>query len=72
VHRQEVRSKRSIGIHFGTFPLGDEAEDAPADDLKAALATEGVPAEQFLTVQHGGLLQTANGVDARLPPLLPV
>lgn len=69
---QEVRSKRSIGIHFGTYPLGDEAADAPADDLAAARKAAGMPAEEFVTMQHGAMLQTANGSDQNAPPLLPV
>jgi N-acyl-phosphatidylethanolamine-hydrolysing phospholipase D len=70
---QEVKSKRSIGIHFGTFPLGDESADAPADDLAAARKAADMPAEEFVTMQHGGMLQTADGSDdANAPPLLPV
>ena len=69
---QEVRSKRSIGIHFGTYPLGDESADAPADDLAAARTAAGMPPEEFVTMQHGALLQTANGSDKNAPPLLPV
>lgn len=72
LHWQEVRSKRSIGIHFATYPLGDEAADAPAADLAAALAAAGVPAAEFLSLQHGALLQTAGGRDRNAPPLLPV
>lgn len=68
---QEVRSKRSIGIHFATYPLGDEAADAPAADLAEALPAEGVPAAEFSALQHGALLQTSGGKDQNMPPLLP-
>ncbi len=34
---QDVKSKRSIGIHFGTFQLTDEGIDEPATDLQTAL-----------------------------------
>lgn len=68
---QEVRSKRSIGIHFGTYPLGDESADAPADDLAAARKAAGMHAEEFVTLQHGAMLQTADGSDKNAPPLLP-
>lgn len=69
---QEVGAKRSIGIHFATYPLGDEAADAPPADLATALAAAGLPAAEFKTLQHGALLQTARGTDNNEPPLLPV
>lgn len=69
---QEVRAKRGVGIHFGTFPLGDEAQDAPPADLASAVAAAGLPANEFVALQHGAMLRTARGKDLNSPPLLPV
>lgn len=51
-HR-DLRSERSIGIHFGTFQLTYEAIDQPLIDLKAALADETIPAEEFRVLAVG-------------------
>jgi L-ascorbate metabolism protein UlaG (beta-lactamase superfamily) len=41
----------SVGMHFGTFQLTDEAIDAPIRALEAARAVHGVAADAFVT--HG-------------------
>lgn len=33
----QVNSKKSVGVHWGTFPLGDEKFDQARDDLKVAV-----------------------------------
>jgi L-ascorbate metabolism protein UlaG (beta-lactamase superfamily) len=38
----DMKSKHSIGMHFGTFQLTDEAIDAPTKDLSSACAKLGV------------------------------
>jgi L-ascorbate metabolism protein UlaG (beta-lactamase superfamily) len=43
----------SIGMHFGTFQLTDEAIDAPLHDLATARADHGVPAADFTTLDFG-------------------
>ncbi len=43
----DLKAKVSVGIHFGCFQLTAEAHDAPAKDLKTALARHGVAAEDF-------------------------
>lgn len=43
----------SLGIHQGTFRLGDEAYDAPEADLKAALDAAGLPGEAFPLPRNG-------------------
>jgi L-ascorbate metabolism protein UlaG (beta-lactamase superfamily) len=55
IHR-EVGARFSVGIHFGTFRLTDEAFDEPARRLRQALAAEAVPAEHFLIPEHGQTL----------------
>lgn len=50
---QDVRSRRSVGIHWGTFELTDEPLDEPPKRLRAALARAGISAEEFFVMQHG-------------------
>ena len=44
---QAIGSPLSLGIHWGTFQLTDEAYEAPIQDLKAALHNQGIPLERF-------------------------
>ncbi len=44
---------RSIGMHFGTFQLTDEAIDAPVQALAAARTTHGVADGAFTTLDFG-------------------
>ena len=50
---QDLGSKQSIGMHFGTFQLTTEAIDQPQADLKLALSESGIPENQFVTLQEG-------------------
>ena len=50
---QDLGSKQSIGMHFGTFQLTTEAIDQPQADLKLALSESGIPENQFITLQEG-------------------
>jgi L-ascorbate metabolism protein UlaG (beta-lactamase superfamily) len=43
----------SIGMHFGTFPLADEAYDEPPQRLKEALIKAQIPGEEFSLLDHG-------------------
>lgn len=54
IHR-DVQSTVSIGSHFGTFPLADEAMDEPKTDLDAARQQHGIAAKDFITLQEGQL-----------------
>ena len=49
----EVRSRRSIGMHFGTFQLTDEGIDAPLQHLAAARTVHGVAPHKFQTLGFG-------------------
>ncbi|HTQ31589.1 MAG TPA: MBL fold metallo-hydrolase [Opitutaceae bacterium] len=51
-HR-DVRSRCSLGMHFGTFPLTDEAIDAPRQALAEARVVHGVTATEFDTPDFG-------------------
>ena len=44
-------ARQSVGMHFGTFQLTDEAIDAPERALAAALAEKRLPEDAFVT--HG-------------------
>ncbi len=50
---QDLGSKLSIGVHWGTFELTDEALDQPLVDLPKALAAAGVSADKFIALGHG-------------------
>ena len=67
---QDVKSRRSMGIHCCTFRLTDEPLDEPVRLLKAATEAAALERDEFVVMQHGGLLATAGGRDAAVPPVL--
>jgi L-ascorbate metabolism protein UlaG (beta-lactamase superfamily) len=46
-------SRQSLGMHFGTFQLTDEAIDDPLRALAAARVAQGVPEKDFTTLDFG-------------------
>jgi N-acyl-phosphatidylethanolamine-hydrolysing phospholipase D len=52
IHR-DLRAKRSIGIHWGTFELTDESLDAPPQALVEAGRAEGLAADEFSVLAVG-------------------
>lgn len=52
VHK-EIRSKKSVAVHWGTFPLGFEHYHQPKEDLQKAAAKHGLREDEFVTLQHG-------------------
>ena len=55
IHR-DLRSRRSIGIHFGTFggrKLGHRPILKPPDDLALARRKAGIAEESFVLLRHG-------------------
>ncbi len=50
---QALGSRQSVGMHFGTFQLTDEAIDAPPAALAAARVAAGLSAEAFVTLGFG-------------------
>lgn len=48
-----VKARRSLGMHFGTFQLTDEAIDAPLKDLAEARTKHGAAKEEFDTLEFG-------------------
>jgi N-acyl-phosphatidylethanolamine-hydrolysing phospholipase D len=49
----DVRSRLSLGIHWGAFRLCDEPVHAPLDGLPRARARHGVPEEAFVLFRQG-------------------
>jgi N-acyl-phosphatidylethanolamine-hydrolysing phospholipase D len=52
----DVRSKKSVAIHWGTFILTDEPLDEPPKRLKIALERSHRSNEEFLVLKHGETL----------------
>ncbi len=50
---QEVKSKKSVGIHWGTFMLTDEALDQPMRDLAQAKSAQKIDDQAFVLLKHG-------------------
>ncbi len=51
-HR-DLGARQSVGMHFGTFRLTDEAIDAPLHALEAAKESSGVAPDSFVTLGFG-------------------
>ncbi len=52
IHR-DVQSRKSIAIHFGTFPLADDGQEEPVNDLQKARKEQGIFAEEFMVMKEG-------------------
>jgi L-ascorbate metabolism protein UlaG (beta-lactamase superfamily) len=50
---QDLGAHRSVGMHFGTFQLTDEAIDAPIHALAEARDAAGLPPDHFTTQGFG-------------------
>jgi N-acyl-phosphatidylethanolamine-hydrolysing phospholipase D len=48
-----LKPRRSLGMHFGTFQLTDEAIDAPLLALQQARARADVPEQEFDVLAFG-------------------
>lgn len=53
----DVRSRRSIGMHWGTFVLTTEDPAEPPERLATAVASAGLAADSFTIMQHGEMLR---------------
>jgi N-acyl-phosphatidylethanolamine-hydrolysing phospholipase D len=49
----DVKSKKSVAIHWGTFKLSDEPLDDPPKKLRVAIEEEGIPPHEILALKHG-------------------
>lgn len=52
IHR-DVAAKASLGVHWGTFILADEAPDQPPKDLAAARKAHGLGEDEFFVLAVG-------------------
>lgn len=50
---QDVRSRQSVAMHWGTFRLTEEPADEPPKALARALREADIPADKFWVMQHG-------------------
>ncbi|REE02076.1 MBL fold metallo-hydrolase [Marinoscillum furvescens] len=50
---QDVRSRQSIAMHFGTFPLADEGQGKAEEDLILSLAAHQIPQSEFIIPEEG-------------------
>jgi N-acyl-phosphatidylethanolamine-hydrolysing phospholipase D len=50
---QDLQAKFSVGVHWGTFALSDEALDQPPKDLLTARAAKGLTDAEFTLLKIG-------------------
>jgi len=50
---QDVHSRQSVGMHWGTFILTDEPVDEPPVRLRKIMVEKGLDPESFVAFQHG-------------------
>ena len=49
----DLKSKKSIGVHFKTFQMSDESYEQPVIDLEAAKLKYNIPADAFIAPDFG-------------------
>jgi L-ascorbate metabolism protein UlaG (beta-lactamase superfamily) len=54
---KDLDAGKSIAIHFGTFPMADDGQEEPVEDLKKALDKLGVSDEDFRVLKEGEWLE---------------
>ena len=52
IHK-DIKSKRSIGMHWGTFILTDEPMREPVEKLEQLTEQQNMSPEEFTVMQHG-------------------
>ena len=62
---QDVRSTKSLGIHWGTFPLANEPFDEPIELLRKAVDLEHKKGDNgfidFTSIPHGDTIESVEG-----------
>lgn len=54
IHK-DIKAKKSLGIHWGTFVLTAEHYMEPPSKLKEELKANNIPEEDFFVLHHGEL-----------------
>ncbi len=49
----DLKARLSIASHFGTFPLGDDGQNEPVQELQKAKEKLNVPVQDFITLKEG-------------------
>jgi len=57
---QDIKSKKTLGIHWGTFPLAEDDAVEPALELARARESLSVTAVDFFTARHGDTYSIAD------------
>jgi N-acyl-phosphatidylethanolamine-hydrolysing phospholipase D len=63
----DLRARRSVAMHWGTFVLTDEPMDEPPQRLAAARSAAGVSNEDFFVMRHGETRRLADLPRAAAP-----
>jgi len=56
----DLGAKKSIGMHFGTFPMADDGQQEPLDDLDIAREKKNIDRQEFFTLEEGGSFDLTN------------
>jgi L-ascorbate metabolism protein UlaG (beta-lactamase superfamily) len=48
-----LEAHHSLAIHYGTFPLGDDGQDEPVNELRKAMKKAGVSGDRFWVLGFG-------------------
>jgi len=59
---QDIGSRQSVAMHWGTFVLTDEPMDEPPRRLRAALERQGLNETNFRVMQHGEVWSPASNL----------
>lgn len=63
----DVKARKSVGVHWGTFELSLESLDAPLTEVPKAVAKAGLPPDAFVLIRHGETLRFSAQSDASRP-----
>ena len=55
VHK-DLGAELSIGMHYGTFPLADDSEFDPENDLKKAMSLNDIDSSAFILIKEGAYI----------------
>ena len=50
---KDIGSRKSVGVHWGTFPFADDSLMGPKEDLEKAVKDHKLKTGEFIAVQHG-------------------